>query len=289
MKARDEKLVTIKAWTRSNEDIRTALLTSSLVNPLAPVDDFSDLDIELVFLDPSPYLESKDWVYLFGDALNVYEEGIEAFDGKHAMKMVQYWDGVKVDFKIYSLEQFKAEVLADELPEDWDIGYEILIDKEGLCIGLKHPTYKVSIIKEPTEEEFQKIVADFFWDVTYLPKCLVRGDLFYLKFMVEKIIRVEYLIPMIEWYIGSGNQWEVTTNKYGRLFKKYLSTAELKELESTFAGADMAENWIACGNMIDIFDRMAQAVSKVLGYDYDQDKAKATKEFFNIHNPTKLA
>ncbi len=289
MKARDEKLAAIKAWIRSNEDIRAALLTSSLVNPLAPVDDFSDLDIELVFLDPSPYLESKDWINLFGDPLNVYEEGIEAFDGKHAMKMVQYWDGVKVDFKIYSLEQFKAEVLADELPEDWDIGYEILIDKEGLCIGLKHPTYKVSIIKEPTEEEFQKIVADFFWDVTYLPKCLVRGDLFYLKFMVEKIIRVEYLIPMIEWYIGSGNQWEVTTNKYGRLFKKYLSTAELKELESTFAGADMAENWIACGNMIDIFDRMAQAVSKVLAYDYDQDKAKATKEFFNIQNPTKLA
>ena len=289
MKARDEKLAAIKAWIRSNEDIRAALLTSSLVNPLAPVDDFSDLDIELVFLDPTPYLESKDWINLFGDALNVYEEGIEAFDGKHAMKMVQYWDGVKVDFKIYSLEQFKAEILAEELPEDWDIGYEILIDKEGLCKGLQHPTYEVSIIKEPTEEEFQKIVADFFWDVTYLPKCLVRGDLFYLKFMVEKIIRVEYLIPMIEWYIGSGNQWEVTTNKYGRLFKKYLSTAELKELESTFAGADMAENWIACGNMIDIFDRMAQAVSKVLGYDYDQDKAKATKEFFNIHNPTKLA
>ena len=289
MKARDEKLAAIKAWIRSNEDIRAALLTSSLVNPLAPVDDFSDLDIELVFLDPTTYLDSKDWINLFGDALNVYEEGIEAFDGKHAMKMVQYWDGVKVDFKIYSLEQFKAEILAEELPEDWDIGYEILIDKEGLCKGLQHPTYEVSIIKEPTEEEFQKIVADFFWDVTYLPKCLVRGDLFYLKFMVEKIIRVEYLIPMIEWYIGSRNQWEVTTNKYGRLFKKYLSTAELKELESTFAGADMAENWIACGNMIDIFDRMAQAVSKVLGYDYDQDKAKATKEFFNIHNPTKLA
>lgn len=287
MKARDEKLAAIKAWTRSNEDIRAALLTSSLVNPLAPVDDFSDLDIELVFLDPTPYLESKDWIDLFGDPLNVYEEGIEAFDGKHAMKMVQYWDGVKVDFKIYSVEQFKAEVLADKLPEDWDIGYEILIDKEGLCKGLQHPTYEVSIIKEPTEEEFQKIVADFFWDVTYLPKCLVRGDLFYLKFMVEKIIRVEYFIPMIEWCIGSRNQWEVTTNKYGRLFKKYLNTAEWEELGATFAGADMEENWIACGKLIDIFDRMAQAVSKVQGYFYDLDKANATKEFFNIHNPKK--
>ncbi len=287
MKARDEKFAAIKAWTRRNDDIRVALLTSSLVNPLAPVDDFSDLDIELVFLDPAPYLESKDWINLFGDPLNIYEEGIEAFDGKHAMKMVQYWDGVKVDFKIYSLEQFKAEVLADDLPEDWDIGFEILIDKDDLCGSLQSASHQVSIIRAPDEEEFQKIVADFFWDVTYLPKCLVRKDLFYLKFMVEKIIRVEYFIPMIEWFIGSRNQWDVTTNKYGRLFKKYLSTAEWEELESTFAGADMDENWVACGNMIDIFDRMAQAVSKVQGYFYDQDKAKATKEFFNIHNPTK--
>src|SRR5690606_30469031 len=195
-------------------------------------------------------------------------------DGKHAMKMVQYWDGVKVDFKIYSLEQFQAEVLADDLPEDWDIGYETLIDKDDLCGSLQSASHQVSIIKAPTEEEFQKIVVDFFWDVTYLPKCLVRKDLFYLKFMVEKIIRVEYFIPMIEWFIGSRNQWEVTTNKYGRLFKKYLSSAEWEELESTFAGADMDEIWVACGNMSDIFDRMAQAVSKVQGYFYDQDKAK---------------
>src|SRR5690606_14217137 len=160
-------------------------------------------------------------------------------------------------------------------------------DKDDLCGSLQSASHQVSIIKAPDEEEFHKIVADFFWDVTYLPKCLVRKDLFYLKFMVEKIIRVEYFIPMIEWYIGSRNQWEVTTNKYGRLFKKYLSTTEWEELESTFAGADMDENWVACGNMIDIFDRMAQAVSKARGYFYDLDKAKATKEFFNIHNPTK--
>lgn len=283
MKARDEKLEAIKAWITKNADIRAALLTSSLVNPLAPIDDFSDLDIELVFNDPIPYLESKDWINLFGNPLNIYEEGIEAFEGKHTMKMVQYWDGVKIDFKIYSIDQFKSEVSATELPEDWDIGYEILIDKDGLCKSLQPASHQVSIIKKPTEEEFQKLVADFFWDVTYLPKCLIREDLFYLKFMQEKIIRVEYFIPMIEWYIASKNQWKVTTNKYGRLFKKYLSPEEWQELEQTFAGSDIQENWTACSKMIELFDKMAREVSKNLGYSYDQGKANSTKQFFHSY------
>lgn len=48
MKVREEKLRTIIEWSEKNEDVRVLLLTSSLVNPLALVDEFSDLDIEFV-------------------------------------------------------------------------------------------------------------------------------------------------------------------------------------------------------------------------------------------------
>src|SRR5690606_26038974 len=51
MKYRDEKLKRIIDWSEKNREIRAVLLTSSLVNPLASVDEFSDLDIELVFED----------------------------------------------------------------------------------------------------------------------------------------------------------------------------------------------------------------------------------------------
>lgn len=44
MKVREEKLEQIIHWAENNPDIRAVLLTSSLVNPYAPVDDFSDLD-----------------------------------------------------------------------------------------------------------------------------------------------------------------------------------------------------------------------------------------------------
>ena len=51
MKVREEKLRTIIEWSEKNEDVRVLLLTSSLVNPLALVDEFSDLDTLLSRLE----------------------------------------------------------------------------------------------------------------------------------------------------------------------------------------------------------------------------------------------
>jgi aminoglycoside 6-adenylyltransferase len=60
------------------------------------------------------------------------EEDESCFEYKHAMKMVLYDDGVKVDFKLFSASKFWQEIHQKELPEDWDIGYQVLTDKDGI-------------------------------------------------------------------------------------------------------------------------------------------------------------
>ena len=69
MKNRDEKLENIIAWAKNNADVRATLLTSSLVNPLAPVDDLSDLDIEFVFENNEKYVENNSWLNIFGNPI----------------------------------------------------------------------------------------------------------------------------------------------------------------------------------------------------------------------------
>lgn len=63
MKAREEKLKSIINWSENNEDVKVVLLTSSLANPLAPVDEFSDLDIELIFENNTQYISDKNWTH----------------------------------------------------------------------------------------------------------------------------------------------------------------------------------------------------------------------------------
>lgn len=268
MKSREEKLKSIRDWSERNQDVRAMLLTSSLVNPLAPVDEFSDLDIEIVFEDNTKYISDITWTYNFGNPISMVEEDESYFDGKHAMKMLLYDDYVKVDFKLYSKQKFLEEVHQNALCEDWDIGYKVLIDKEELTQHMKKPTYQVSIIKKPTEQTFRQILNDFWWDTTYVAKCLVRNDLFYAKFMSENNIRTDYLVPLIEWYIGSQHDWNISTNKYGRLFKKYLSPEMWHKIERTFSGKEIDQNWEALFAMGDLVNEIGKELSEKLGYEY---------------------
>lgn len=270
MKVREEKLRSIIEWSEKNEDVRALLLTSSLVNPLAPVDEFSDLDIEFIFENNTNYISDKSWTLNFGSPIAMIEEDESCFDGIHAMKMVLYEDGVKVDFKLYSKPNFIGEAKQEKLSKDWDIGYKILVDKDGITKQMLKPTHQVSIIKKPTEKEFQHIINDFWWDTVYVAKCLVRDEIFYAKFMSETNIRTEYLIPLIEWYIASNHNWNITTNKYGRLFKRYLTQEMWGKIERTFSGSRIEENWTALLSMADLVSEMGIELSEKLDYKYPQ-------------------
>lgn len=269
MKVRDEKLEKIVSWAEENPDIRTVLLTSSLVNPYAPVDDLSDLDIELVFEDMHTYKMIKDWISLFGDPISIIEEDEHSFAGKHAMKMVLYSDHVKVDFKLYQKSEFLKDIHADELPEDWDVGYRVLMDKDDLTEDIKPATYQSIMIKKPDEKEFQKLINDFWWDATYVAKCLKRDEIFYAKFMSENVIRTDYLVTLLEWYIAEQHNWEnCTTNKHGRLFKKHLPADLWKKVEATFSASTIEGNWDALFASTVLVHEIGLQLSKKLDFAY---------------------
>ncbi|REC48494.1 AadS family aminoglycoside 6-adenylyltransferase [Chryseobacterium pennipullorum] len=282
MKVREEKLEQITRWAEDNPDIRAVLLTSSLVNPYAPVDDFSDLDVELIFVNRTPYEADHEWLSLFGEPIAVIEEGDEVFEGKHAMKMVLYRDHVKVDFKLYHVTEFTEEVNQETLPEDWDVGYRVVIDKDDLTRNLKTPTYQAVMIQQPSEKEFRQVLNDFWWDTTYVAKCLKRGDIFYAKFMSENILRTDYLVPLIEWYIAADHQWEnITTNKHGRLFKKYLPEDLWRKTEATFSGSPIDENWRALFAFADLVHEVGTVLAEKLDFTYPDQLENDVRTYLN--------
>ncbi|MDH6252601.1 aminoglycoside 6-adenylyltransferase [Chryseobacterium sp. H1D6B] len=269
METRSEKLKEIIIWAEENPDIRAVLLTSSLVNPYAPVDEFSDLDVELVFENMKSYEIDKNWISNFGKPISMVEENETFFENKHAMKMVLYDDYVKVDFKLYQKSEFIKEMQAAILPEDWDVGYKVLVDKDNLTQSLKPPTYQSIMIKKPSEQRFQQLMNDFWWDTTYVAKCLKRDEIFYAKFMSENVIRTDYLVPLIEWYIADEKGWEnITTNKHGRLFKQHLSPELWKKVEFTFSGSNIEENWNALFASADLVHELGINLSEKLNLTY---------------------
>lgn len=269
MRTEAEILNTVTTWARNNPAIRVMLLTSSRVN--GANDLLSDYDIEFVVTDLPQFLKEDSWLNTFGSIISVIVENEDAFDGENAMRMVLYEDYTQIDFKLYAIDKFKEQVNKPNLQEDWDVGYRVLLDKDGFTKEMKPPTLQSVTINKPTEEEFHFFINDIWFCMRYVAKCLWRDELFYAKHVSDKIMRFEDLQKIIEWYIGMQHNWQINVNKYGRKFKEHVPPDLWKRIEATFAGADTEENWKALFAYGDLTRELGTAIADKLDYTYPHE------------------
>ncbi|AZN43438.1 aminoglycoside 6-adenylyltransferase [Paenibacillus albus] len=264
MRGQEELLSQLLAWTERHSLIRAVIMTSSRVNPNAPVDVLSDYDIELVVTDTTPFRESDAWIKQFGTVMTEYRENHE----QSITRLVLFDDGVRIDFQVYVVKMLEEKLELPLLPEELDIGYSVLMDKDGLTKGLKPPRHTGYLTEKPTREAYNLAVKEFWWDITYVAKSLWRDELYFAKYMFESVIRFNYLMPVIEWHIGERHDWNVNPGKKGRWFKRYLDDETWTELERTYAGASLEDNWRALFAMTALFGKLASDLAAKLGYDY---------------------
>ena len=252
-------------WAKTNENVRAVVLTSSRTNPRAPVDALSDYDIELYVTDLQPFLRGNEWLETFGEILICEPPRPELSEWKegNAGSMVIFRDAPRIDFGVMLIETLENY--------SRDIGYKILLDKDGLTASAIPPTHTEFDTKPPAASEYEQCVNTFWWDITYVAKCLARDEFFFAKYMLDVSLHHDFLKPVIAWYIGSKNAWETNTGVHGRWFGNHLEPELWREIEATFAGADREENWQAMFRIGELFGRLASQVGAELGYIYPHE------------------
>jgi len=261
-------------WAEQWDSVRAMLLTSTRAIPNAPVDILSDYDVVLVVEDIHPFFEDRSWLEDFGEVLVVYwdpiysdpDYGIEKF-----ANVIQYADGLKIDFSLWPVELLQKILQAPALQAELDAGYRVLLDKDRLTEGMQPPTYRAYIPTPPTEQVYQKTIEEFFSDAPYVAKCLLRDELFPVKWCLDYDMKHVYLRPMLEWRMELDHGWSVPTGALGKGLKKRLPPEIWSQLESTYAGADIADNWEALFRTMALFRQAAIEVGKGLGYIYPHD------------------
>lgn len=260
-------------WAERSDAVEALVLTSSRVNgSAAPVDQFSDYDVA-VYVDSLDQYQNDDWLKFFGKVLVRWPQKPQStFNVNWLTRLVIFEDRLRIDFQITTNHNV--------YPVGYDLGYQVLVDKIGFTKKFPKATNTEHFIKKPSEIEFLTLVNDFFWDATYVPKYLWRNDLFYAKFMFDSMIRFEYFEKVIEWYIGSENSWSVGTNVHGRYFPRYIDQQTWEEIEKTFAGSDVEENWAAFFKMVELFTRFAKQAAEHLGYEYPLEQEKRVLAYY---------
>ena len=267
-----EMLNRLVQWGESRADVRGIILTSTMAIPNAPLDALSDYDPIVLVTDIHPYFEDRTWLGDFGPVLVVYRDPIHLyFDCENFGYVTQYEDGLKIDFTMWPVELMRRIVAEPQLPDEFDAGYLILLDKDGVTQGLKSPTYQAFIPNPPTEAEYLERVELLFHNATYVAKYLWRDDLVAAKYVLETGVRQEDLLPMLEWRSEIDHGWTVKPGNYGRRLKRWLRPDLWTQLERTYVGPGLEENWKALYTTIDLFRQVAIEVGDLLGFAYPHE------------------
>lgn len=258
-------------WCKENENIRTVILTSSRANQIAASDILSDYDIELYVKDLSLYKENDNWMTCFPKILVKWPyKPFEQIKPNWINRLIQLNNGERFDI-----------LITDELPkyhDNFNAGYKVLLDKDKITEHIQEPINNNLNINKPSEEEYKDRLNSFFWDVLYIPKSLLRDELFYTKYMMEGIVREKFQ-TILEWYIGLNNGWNVGTNKCGRYFKNYLEQKLWNEIEETFPGYKEDEIWKSLHKLFELTCKLSKAIAVGLSYEYPEKQEQEIREY----------
>jgi aminoglycoside 6-adenylyltransferase len=262
----------IVQWAQARPDVRAVILTSTLTDPNAPTDRFSDYDIILAVTDVQPYYQDRGWLEDFGHVLVLYRDPLKLTYGLEEFAYItQYEDGKKIDFMVFDTGILPHIAWEGVLPDYLDVGYVVLLDKDGLTSGLKPPTYTAFIPSPPSEVEYLTIIELFFHEATYVAKHLWRNELIPAKYNLDQMMKFENLRVMLEWRMEMDHGWSMKTGAYGKGLKKHLPAEIWSALEATYVGAGIEENWQAMFRTINLFHKVAIEVGDHLGFAYPHD------------------
>lgn len=268
----DKVIEQLIRWADSQHLIRAVVLTSSRAVPHASLDLFSDYDMILAVRSVRPYYVDRTWLDTFGPVLAVYRDPMIPENGlERSAYVVQYENGLKIDFSLWPVELLQQVAENPHLPVEFDAGYQVLLDKDNLTTQLKAPTYSGYIPTPPTEANYLELIEGFFLDLTYVAKCLWRNDLMAAKHILDQSSKQEHLRPMLEWHVEIDHQWSLKPGPYGRRLKQHLRPDLWAELECTYTGAGLDENWEALFLTIGLMRRVAHEVGERLKYTYPQE------------------
>lgn len=259
------------AWGEEHPSIRALILTSSRARADDTVDLLSDYDLIVAVTDASAFISNDDWVSAYGQPLARWGDRHELYELTTSFLGVVYADGIKVDYTIWPDALLERVAEAESLPEELDVGYRVLLDKDGRASDWRAPTYRAHIPAPPTEAEYRAIIEEFWWDTSYVAKALWRGEVVFAKFALDYDAKVVALRRVLEWRIELDHDWSLRPGAYGRGLERLLPADISAELASTYVGSGVEDNWAALFRTTALFRRVATEVGEALGYAYTED------------------
>ncbi|WP_160725777.1 aminoglycoside 6-adenylyltransferase [Bacillus sp. USDA818B3_A] len=263
MRSEEEMYNLILKIAEEDERIRAVYMNGSRTNSNAPKDIFQDYDIVYVVKETASFLTNEHWIHVFGELLIIQEpDKNDRLEGpvKSYGYLMLFTDGNRIDLHIETIEFMHEKYKEDKLTIP-------LLDKDNILPVIPAATDMDYWVKRPTETLFLSCCNDFWWCLQNVAKGIWRDELPYAKQMFETIIRAR-LDEMVSWWAGKNHNFQVSTGKMGKYFKKYLPEIYWEMYKETYSNHNYDLFWesifVTCG----LFRILAKEVAEELSFTY---------------------
>lgn len=241
-----------------------------------PADELADYDVSVFCSTSAPYTNTEEWLARIGPIWVCVKEQVSFSGQVFPTRLVIFDGGIKVDFAFLSLNCLDRMVKGP-LPEEYNRGYQVLLDKDNLTQPLPKPDYKEPVAKKPSKREFLETIEEFWFEAYHVAIYLKREDLWSVKFRSNAIHG--FLLRMIEWESQARNGWHQTVPPIGKRMASWVQPSVLQELERVFAHFDVENSWEALFHTVTLFRRLSVDLSHQLGFDYPEAMDKNISGF----------
>lgn len=267
MRSEQEMMDLIVNIAQKDERIRAVYMNGSRTNSKAPKDIFQDYDIVYVVKETASFIKDEKWVNQFGNLLMMQEpDKVDQFAGtdmdfeQSYGYLMLFTDGNRIDLHIETKENMLNRYADDKLTVP-------LLDKEQCFPQIPAPTDIDYHVKKPTEGHFMECCNEFWWCLQNVAKGIWRDELPYAKQMFERPVR-DALDEMVSWWIGTKNNFHVSTGKMGKYFKNDLSEHYWEMYKETYSDGNYENMWDSIFVACDLFRVLAKDVAQSLSYTY---------------------
>jgi aminoglycoside 6-adenylyltransferase len=249
-------------WTKEEDGVRALELIGSLAASY-PSDELSDYDVVLFVTDVERY---KDWPWQ-----EHVGEVMHCLRWSDTGSATIFSPGVRFDIGVRSVDDLQRMIMQDPMPtiNHVVLGYEFLVDKDGLSDALPPSGSRPMHHEKPTAAVFTHEINQFWHEAHNTAKYLARGDLWYAQYR-DHLVKGR-LLPFLEWHAHAIHGWDYDTAAGGKRVQSWVDADIWADVRMSFSGIDVEESWEALFVTIGLCRRIAAETADRLGYPFPED------------------
>lgn len=255
-----EILARLQRWANSDANVRAIIQAGSASRSSGNTDRFSDRDIELICHDPTMLAQNDAWIH---DLAPVWVL-LPLTSGNFQTRLVFFAGGRKIDFTLADDSYLRDMQASGQLHDSYVRGYQVLLDKDGLTVGLPVPRGAWPRRSLPTEAEFIATVNEFWFEAAHMPTYLTRQDLWVVKW--RDALMKDMLLRMLEWITLYTRGADTDIWYRGTKMKRWLDPELWNAVQDIFGQFGANDSFRATLATMRLFTHLTHKIAHMAGF-----------------------